>query len=79
MALEDVSRLLATKKYFMFAFMDRYIFDQIVVDRREALSNTDNFMKMIDHAAPANFLNSLGIIISLAYPINEYEHANLRL
>ena len=48
MSLRNVSHLLAEKKPFMFSFMDRYIFSQIQVPWRETLTNSTNFMKMID-------------------------------
>jgi endonuclease III len=48
MPLKDVSRLLATKRPFMFSFMERYIFAQIGVARTEALATSENFMRTID-------------------------------
>jgi len=49
MILQDVSRLLATKRSFMFSFMERYLFSQIGVQKRtEIISNLENFKGMID-------------------------------
>ena len=48
MPLADVSRLLSTKRPFMFSFMERYIFSQIQVPRIETISNSENFMRVID-------------------------------
>lgn len=48
MSLVDISRILETKRPFMFSFMDRYIFSQIQVQRTDALTNSNNFNKMID-------------------------------
>jgi len=46
--LQDMSRLLVTKRSFMFSFMEKYLFSQIQVGRTETLSNLDNFNRMID-------------------------------
>jgi endonuclease III len=48
MPLENVSHLLSTKHSFMFSFMERYIFSQIQVPRKETISNPENFGRMID-------------------------------
>jgi len=48
MILQDVSRLLAKKRSFMFSFMERYLFSQIEVRRTEVISNFKNFDGMIN-------------------------------
>ena len=48
MTLSDVSATLATKRPFMFGFMDKYLFAQVRVPRTEVLSNQQNFDRVID-------------------------------
>ncbi len=48
MRLQHVSRLLATKRSFMFSFMEKYLFSQIQVLRTETIRNSENFKKVID-------------------------------
>lgn len=48
MLLEDVSRVLSTKRSFMVSFMERYVLSQIHVARNEMLANQENFDRVID-------------------------------
>jgi endonuclease III len=48
MTLTDVSAILATKRSFMFAFMEKYLFAQVGVPRTEVLANRQNFERVID-------------------------------
>ncbi|HUW95198.1 MAG TPA: hypothetical protein VMW58_05385 [Anaerolineae bacterium] len=76
MTLREVSAILATKRPFMYAFMEKYLFAQVQVPRTEILSNQQNFDRVIDfclntrqrkkldefEAAKAHFTDNFGRI-----------------